>query len=336
MKKFNFITILLILTVFLFSSCDNTGVLDSIWNDEKATNENVEIVVGRTDSDSDSIYYLSQANGLTKYTISRGQTEILNSDPEFKASAGAAFDESGNYIISYKNATKTFTVANLTGEIVYKTSNAVTDLGEFKQARGYLVYCENGVYKLTYNAESKAITASRVGAEVTGSFYSIDQNSGVYEIRNSGTTEYYTSPTGTGLISNYSKANFGEETDPGSFVTATPNHQYMFFNKASKLNIYYYEDGTYVKKGEGISNVSFYNSNDPKAILTKDNSIILIRGTYALLVGTDGTQKSVNSNISYDFIEGVFLNTDSDTYTLITHNKGIHTLTVDGSTMSFN
>lgn len=331
MKKINILSILTLLILLLFASCDNTGVFDSIWNDEKVSNENISIVVGRTSDDNDTIYYLSEVNGLSKFA--NNTITVLNTDSEFKASRIAAFDSTGTYIISYNDISKKYTVASLVDGNILFTTNTVENLGEISKGSGYLFYCKEGTYTLNVNVENESITAnSTPTGAITGNMLVIS-DSGIYEMENN---VYFTSPVSTGINTSYIQASFGEESDPGVFVASTSDHKYLFFYKDNRLNLYAWTNGSsYSKVGEGISTTYFTSDHFvPKAVLTSDSSsIVLIRGNQAILVDpTTGAQRGNATSLSYDYIKGLFGNNDG-TFTVVTFNNGIHTLTVSGTTI---
>lgn len=354
MKKY-LLPILALLTLFLFASCDNTGVFDSVWNDEQISNENIITVLGRTSAADSKIYYISEVNGLTSYDTSTKERVILNNDISLRRSRGAAFDTTGKYVVSYYYESVVsssdkgkihFCIVSLDDPTSLTPADTITGLEStnLREGFGSLLYSLDGVYSVTVTA-GETVTATATQVSGVTDINTIFTNSGVYAklTDSSANNIYYTSPSGEGTASSYSQASFPGLTDNDatvSFITATPDHEYVFFyktvNSNSSIVIYHYDGNAYTALSESITGETFTSAAESRAV-EYGNRLVLIRGSKALLIdSTSGAEiaSSENTSISYEFIKGIVPNTDG-TFTIVTRNKGIHTMTVTESNTSF-
>lgn len=341
MKKINILSILALLVLVLFASCDNTGVYDSIWDAEVVTNEDSNNVPGLN---GNYIYYLSEVDGLKSYNVENGEITPLNNDITLRRSRAAVFDTTKSYIVSYDGTE--FTVVSLDGQKLYKVSNTEGAFNsKIRKGYGSLFYTTDGTYSVTVNTDADALTANLTfnSVHTLNSNISISINSGVYTVYDSNrqVSDYYVvNGFDEGTQAAYTAASFtknGEAVaakDLGTFIAATSDQSYMFFNTGSATDIYHAASGSAYTLFKTLSNYSFGAgaTNSAKAIET-DTTLILMRGNYYLTTSKEASTSSVNpvraASLSYDTILSVLESGNAGSYYVVTYNSGIHTMTVN-------
>ena len=330
MKKNTLLLILTILLLALFTSCDDTGVFDSIRNSEPVSNENTNQVIALKDN---LIYYVTQIDGLKSYDITTKATTTLSTDNAFKSSKVAVL--SGDYIVSYDNSS--FTVYSITNKTIFTaTATDTSILSKIRKGNNNLFYMSDGTYTVTVDETKKELTFTKAGSTENTNFISVYNGVYTYGTIDSNDTitvsSYYTSKDGNA----YNKAVFdgvSSANDLGTFITATEDHKYLFFVKDSKTVIYSSDDQINYTKLKTLSSTYFGApaTTAAKAIAT-GSTIVLMKGTSYITTSTtkDDNEVKKTGSLSYDTILGIV--SANSKYYIVTFNSGIHEMSVNDTT----
>lgn len=338
MKKIKLLSVLALLILVLVSSCDNSGVYDAIWNSEVVTNEDNNNVPG---INGDSIFYISSVDGLKSYSLSTGETADLNSNASLRRSVAAAYDISGNYIISYDNSN--LSVVSTDGQNLYTVSDPdAAFISKIRKGYGSLFYCTDGTYTLavTVNDETQtAVLTPTLVHSLSSNGLQISVNSGVYTVYDASNkvSGYYVCTGFEETVSSeFTAASFTKDgknvavNDVGTLIAATPDQCYLFFNNGSATDIYYAASGSGYTLLKTLSNYSFGSgaTSSAKAIVS-GSTLVLMRGSYYIATSTTAGENNFEyGSLPYDTILSIEDN-GSGTYYLVTYNSGIHTMTVN-------